>query len=144
MSHSIWFIIIIFWCLGNFLFWRRSFLIFLCAISLFIVQLINPEKFIEHFPKNFIKQSVNYLYSTAVYIFSASLGEPDIRKTFKSLSSMADIRTFFSLAWQKSIVYEYEIQIFLGMWWNSYLFTNHVGEKFCVENNFEATHCSHN
>ena len=44
-----------------------------------------------------------------MYIFSASLGEPDIRNTFKSLSSMADIRTFFSLALQQSIVYETQI-----------------------------------
>ena len=42
--------------------------------------------------------TASYRYSSAVNILSASLGEPEMRNTLKIFSSMADIRTFFSLA----------------------------------------------
>ena len=64
-----------------------------------------------------------------------------MRKTFISFSSSAEIRTFFSLAWRKEIYFSSQRERTSTT--DTDLLTLHVGEKLCVENNPECTHCSH-
>ena len=66
-----------------------------------------------------------------------------MRKTLISFSSSAEIRTFFSLAWREAR-YNNTGELERGRdLLGTDLFTFHVWEKLCVENNPECSHCSH-
>ena len=62
-----------------------------------------------------------------------------MRNTFNTLSSIADIRTFFSLAYIYNKLNDKKPNFHAS----AHLFTDHVGEKFCVENNSKASSSPH-